>query len=167
VTGRKEPPSTRGTYFNAAVLALALLFGACSQSARMAPAEPGPLPAQAAAGKGGQARASIGYDQIGMASWYGGRHHGRRTASGTRFDMEALTAAHRSLPFGTVVLVENLANGRSIELRITDRGPYLEGRIIDLSLAAARRLGLEQQGVGLVGLTILSPTSPILLAFGP
>jgi peptidoglycan lytic transglycosylase len=87
---------------------------------------------------------------------------GRRTASGKRFDIQALTAAHRSLPFGAVVLVENLANVRAIELRITDRGPYAQGRIIGLSLAAARRLGLEQQGVGLVGLTAL----PSLIASG-
>jgi hypothetical protein len=89
---------------------------------------------------------------------------GRSTASGKRFDILAPTAAHRSLPFGAVVLVENLANGRTIELRIADRGPYVQGRIIGLWLAAAQRLGLEQQGVGLVGLTILSPAilSPAL-----
>lgn len=161
---KREPPSTRGTYLNAAVVTLALLSGGCSQNERMAAPAPTGLAAQAADGKGGRALAAVGYDQIGVASWYGGWHHGRRTASGTRFDMEALTAAHRSLPLGTLVLVENLANGRSIELRITDRGPYVEGRIIDLSLAAARRLGLEQRGVGLVGLTVLSPPAPTLLA---
>lgn len=149
----REPPSTRGTYLNAAVVTLALLSGACSQNERMAAptppaAAPAPtgLAAQAADGKGGRAMAAVGYDQIGVASWYGSWHHGRRTASGARFDKEALTAAHRSLPLGTLVLVENLDNGRSIELRITDRGPYVEGRIIDLSLAAARRLGLEERG---------------------
>jgi rare lipoprotein A len=91
---------------------------------------------------------------------------GRSTASGKRFDILAPTAAHHSLPFGAVLLVENLANGRTIELRITDRGPYVQGRIIGLWLAAAQRLGLEQQGVGLVGLTILSPALPSLIASG-
>src|ERR1700730_18994663 len=81
---------------------------------------------------------------------------GTSTASGKRFDILAPTAAHRSLPFGAVVLVENLANGRTIELRITDRGPYVQGGIIGLWLAAAQRLSLEQQGVGLVGVTNLS-----------
>jgi rare lipoprotein A len=90
-----------------------------------------------------------GYDEIGVASWYGGWHQGRPTASGARFDRAALTAAHRWLPLGTIVLVENLENGRSVALRITNRGPYKPGRVIDLSQAAARRLGLEQQGLGL------------------
>ena len=100
-----------------------------------------------------------GFDQVGLASWYGGRHDGRRTASGARFNLRVATAAHRSLALGTLVRVENLANGRRIELRITDRGPYLGGRIIDLSQAAADRLGLVRQGIGLVGLTVLAPAS--------
>lgn len=100
-----------------------------------------------------------------IASWYGGRHQGWRAPSGARFDTPETTAAHRYLPFGTVVLAENFANGRSVEVRITDRGPYVHGRIIDLSLAA-QRLGLEQQGVGLVGVTILSPASANLIASG-
>ncbi len=95
------------------------------------------------------------YDEVGIASWYGGRHHGRRTASGERFDAHSLTAAHRSLPFGAIVSVTNLASGRAVLVRITDRGPYLAGRIIDLSQAAARQLGLEQRGTGSVGLVVL------------
>ena len=78
----------------------------------------------------------------GIASWYGIGFHGRRTASGERFDMHALTAAHPTLPFGTRVLVENLGNGRSVVVRINDRGPHIAGRIIDLSHAAARAIGL-------------------------
>lgn len=166
----REPSSTSNAYLNAAVVVLALLFGACSENERMTASPPAaapeaPMPAQAADGKSGQASIPpLGYDQIGIASWYGGWHHGRRTASGARFDKEALTAAHRSLPLGTMVLVENVANGRRIALRITDRGPYVAGRIIDLSLGAARRLGLEEQGIGLVGITILPPLAPTLLA---
>lgn len=82
----------------------------------------------------------------GRASWYGRRFHGRRTASGERFDMNALTAAHRTLPFGTRVLVRNPRNGQEVEVRINDRGPHLRGRIIDLSHAAAKALGLLQAG---------------------
>jgi rare lipoprotein A len=78
----------------------------------------------------------------GIASWYGLGFHGRRTASGERFDMHALTAAHPSLPFGTRLLVENPANGRSVVVRVNDRGPHVRGRIIDLSHAAARAIGL-------------------------
>jgi rare lipoprotein A len=84
----------------------------------------------------------------GLASWYGEKFHGRRTASGERFDMNALTAAHPSLPFGTRVLVRNARNGREVEVRINDRGPHTGGRIIDISRAAAQAIGLVQAGVG-------------------
>jgi rare lipoprotein A len=83
----------------------------------------------------------------GIASWYGRRFHGRRTASGERFDMNSLTAAHRTLPFGTVVRVRSLDNGREVEVRINDRGPHVAGRIIDLSHAAAKALDLHEDGV--------------------
>ncbi len=148
--------STAGRYLNAAIVLLALLGGSCSESRRAAAQTPGDA-AQPGAKPGG-------YDQIGIASWYGARHQGRRTASGTRFDRRELTAAHGSLPLGTLVLVENLATGRRIALRITDRGPYVPGRIIDLSQAAAQRLGLEKQGLGLVGLTVLPRSLPLRVA---
>ena len=77
----------------------------------------------------------------GIASWYGKQFHGRKTASGEPFDMEALTAAHPKLPFGSWVRVRNLINGRSIDVRINDRGPFIKRRIIDLSRAAAHALG--------------------------
>ncbi|MBX3022181.1 MAG: septal ring lytic transglycosylase RlpA family protein [Bdellovibrionales bacterium] len=86
----------------------------------------------------------------GKASWYGGKFHQRKTASGERFNMAALTAAHRTLPFGTTVRVTNKANGRSVNVRINDRGPFHGGRVIDLSAAAARSIGMG--GVGLVSL---------------
>jgi rare lipoprotein A len=91
--------------------------------------------------------ASADYDRTGKASWYGKRYHGRTTASGARFDMFALTAAHRSLPFGTRVWVTNLSNQRSVVVTINDRGPYAGRRIIDLSRHAAEILGMVRKGV--------------------
>ncbi|MFF7707042.1 septal ring lytic transglycosylase RlpA family protein [Pseudomonas sp. NPDC007930] len=91
-----------------------------------------------------------GYDEQGMASYYGARHHGKRTASGERFDQNALTAAHRRLPFGSKVLVTNLANQRTVVVRINDRGPHTRGRLIDLSQAAAEQLGMVASGTARV-----------------
>ncbi len=85
--------------------------------------------------------------QTGLASYYGGRYHGRQTASGEIFDQDALTAAHRTLPFGTRVKVTNQRNGRSVTLRINDRGPFVKGRIIDVSRRAARDLDMVVAGV--------------------
>lgn len=93
--------------------------------------------------------------QTGPASWYGRMHHGRLTASGERFDMHALTAAHPTLPFGTRLRVVNLDNDRAVEVRINDRGPNVPGRIIDLSYAAARALGAIGPGIVPVRLTVL------------
>jgi rare lipoprotein A len=97
-----------------------------------------------------------GSRESGMASWYGKAFHGRRTASGERYDMNALTAAHPRLPFGTKVRVTCQRNGKSVVVRINDRGPYARGRIIDLSFAAARRLELVQRGEDAVKLEVLS-----------
>lgn len=88
----------------------------------------------------------------GLASYYGAGLHGRPTASGETFDQEQLTAAHRTLPFGTCVRVTFVATGRWVEVRINDRGPFVAGRIIDVSAAAARELGLITLGVGRVKL---------------
>lgn len=88
----------------------------------------------------------------GAASWYGDRFHGRRTASGERFDMYALTAAHPTLPFGTRIKVRRLDTGQEIEVRINDRGPHARGRIVDLSRAAAQALGVLQAGESSVAL---------------
>ncbi|WP_319783733.1 septal ring lytic transglycosylase RlpA family protein [Oceanisphaera sp. IT1-181] len=88
--------------------------------------------------------------QQGKASYYGTRHHGRKTASGERFNKNALTAAHRTLPFGSLVRVTNLNNHKSIVVRINDRGPYAKGRIIDLSEQAARELNMIRAGVAQV-----------------
>src|SRR4029450_9288296 len=94
----------------------------------------------------------------GLASYYAEPYHGRRTASGEVFDTyEAMTAAHRTVPFNTVVRVQNMANGKAVEVRINDRGPFIAGRIIDLSLRAARVIDMVRTGVVLVKLTIISP----------
>lgn len=90
---------------------------------------------------------SPSFTQEGLATWYGKAHHGRKTASGERFDMHAMTAAHRSLPFGSVVRVTNLGNGSTVKVRINDRGPFVRDRIIDLSAAAAAALGIKGEGV--------------------
>ena len=84
--------------------------------------------------------------QIGMASWYGPGYHGNMCASGEIYDMYKLTAAHRELPFGTYVRVTNLRNGKKVVVRINDRGPFKRGRIIDLSYAAAKKIGMVKDG---------------------
>ena len=89
---------------------------------------------------------NIGYREIGIASWYGKKFHGRKTAMGEKYDMYGLSAAHKALPLPTMVRVTNLDNGRSIEVRVNDRGPFHEDRVIDLSYAAARALGFETKG---------------------
>ncbi|MFC5500350.1 septal ring lytic transglycosylase RlpA family protein [Caenimonas terrae] len=91
--------------------------------------------------------------ETGIASWYGKQFHGRKTANGERFDMDALTAAHPKLPFGSWVRVRDLVSGRSVDVRINDRGPHIKQRVIDLSRAAARALGLG--GTHQVELTLL------------
>ena len=91
----------------------------------------------------------------GLASWYGGKFQGRLTANGERFDTNDLTAAHRTLPFDSEVLVTNTRTGRSVVVRINDRGPFVDGRVIDLSRAAASRIGIVSSGVGPVRLEVL------------
>jgi rare lipoprotein A len=93
----------------------------------------------------------------GLASWYGAKHHGKRTASGEIFDQNKFTAAHRTLPWGSIVKVTNLGNGKSVEVRINDRGPFTKGRVIDLSRAAARAVGMLESGVSPVRMELLSP----------
>lgn len=90
------------------------------------------------------------FAQCGGASWYGPGFHGKTAASGERFDQNAMTAAHKSLPFGTVVRVTDQRTGKSVQVKINDRGPFHRGRIIDLSKAAAAKLGIQQAGTGKV-----------------
>lgn len=95
------------------------------------------------------------FNEIGTASWYGRSHHGRKTASGERYDMHAMTAAHRTLPFKTKARVTNLDTGKSVEVVITDRGPFKRGRIIDLSSQAAKALEMHADGVAPVRVEVL------------
>lgn len=94
--------------------------------------------------------------QKGIASWYGREHHGRRTASGEVFNQHKLTAAHRTLPLGTTVRVTNLTNGKSVDVRINDRGPYIRRQLIDLSYAAARAIDIVKLGKALVEVRVTS-----------
>ncbi len=95
------------------------------------------------------------YYEVGIASWYGPGFHGNLTANGEVYDMYGISAAHKTLPFGTIVKVVDLETGRSVVVRINDRGPFIEGRIIDLSKGAAERLGIVQKGITKVGLRVL------------
>jgi len=97
--------------------------------------------------------------QVGTASWYGEYFQGRETASGEPYDMQALTAAHPSLPLGSFVRVTNLRNGKSVVVRINDRGPVVEGRIIDVSYNTARILGFESRGLQRVRLDLVRPAT--------
>ena len=104
--------------------------------------------------------------QIGTASWYGSYFHGKETASGEAFNMYDLTAAHPTLPLGTYVKVTNLRNGRAVVVRVNDRGPVVDGRIIDLSYEAARVLHLEHQGIQQVRLDLV-PQPPTVALLRP
>jgi rare lipoprotein A len=113
-------------------------------------------------------RVRIGWSQRGEASWYGMPFHGRRTANGERYDMYRMSAAHRDLPFGTVVEVHNVANGRRIQVRVNDRGPFVRDRILDLSYAAATELDMVRTGTAHIELRVVEvgqvplPTSAVL-----
>lgn len=145
-------------------LATALVLGACATSDGP---EPGPDTTASGTGKvkigkpyrvGGRwyhPEHDPDYDKVGVASWYGRQFHGRQTANGERFNMNALTAAHPTLPMPSLVRVTNLENGRSIKLRINDRGPFAKGRIIDVSRRAAQLLGFEKQGVARVRVQVI------------
>lgn len=140
-----------------------LLFAACLLLSGCTPALT-PV-AQQVAQQQTAARAQIAQaPSEGFASWYGPGFAGRRTASGEVFDPTQLTAAHRTLPFGTQLRVTNLANGRSVVVRINDRGPFKPGRIIDLSRAAAEQLGMIGSGTAQVRLELLTGGQSTLLA---
>lgn len=128
------------------VVVAALLIAGCAKKKR--------VPSVPAAPAAGAAMPRVGDEEAGMASWYGHPYHGRRASNGEIYDMEKLTAAHRTLPFGTVVLVRNLDNDRTVTVRISDRGPFVEGRIIDLSRAAAREIQMIGPGTARVRLRV-------------
>ncbi len=98
---------------------------------------------------------SVGWKQDGIASWYGPNFHGGTTSNGERYNMYAMTAAHKTLPMNTMVKVTNKRNGRSVVVRINDRGPFVQRRIVDLSYAAARKLGIDKTGTAPVRLEVL------------
>lgn len=98
--------------------------------------------------------------QKGLASWYGPDFHGKLTSNSEIYNMHAMTAAHKTLPFGTYVKVTNLNSGKSVVVRINDRGPFVKGRIIDLSFAAARKLGMSSSGIAPVKIKVLKKFSP-------
>jgi len=130
------------------VLVVSILSTLASACASRSPARPGV-----------QVPPAPGWTEQGVASWYGGRDgfEGKPTASGEIYDSSLLTAAHRELPLGSIVDVTNLDNGSTVRVRINDRGPFIAGRVIDLSRAAAREIGLLGPGVGPVRLTVVTP----------
>jgi rare lipoprotein A len=129
------------------VLCGALLLAAgCAHRSRVAIPPPRTAPA-----------ARVGATETGVASWYGPPYHGRMAASGEIYDMEQRTAAHRTLPFETWVRVTNLSNQKQVDVRIVDRGPFVDGRIIDLSLAAARDIDMVRSGTARVRLKVIAP----------
>lgn len=166
--------------------ALLLLFAACTSAPpRPAPPLPPPPPQEPASipdavpsveprSKSGNPpfyevygkryfvlKSSAGYHERGVASWYGSDFHGGRTANGDKYDMYAMTAAHKTLPLPCHVRVTNLGNGRSIVVRVNDRGPFVANRIIDLSYAAATKLGIVRQGTALVEVQTVSAQAAV------
>ncbi len=113
-----------------------------------------PLSTACAGGPSPATSPDMGWSETGIASWYGPGFHGRQTANGETYDMEAMTAAHKELPFNTWVRVESLDSGRTVEVRINDRGPFVGGRIIDLSRAAARQIDMLGSGTARVRVVV-------------
>jgi len=143
------------------VATVALLLAACSSAPdRLTAVKRNVSTPYGMKGTGYVPQEEQAYDFVGVASWYGNPYHGRRTASGEIFDMASATAAHRTLPFGTQVKVTNLENGRSIVLRINDRGPFVRHRIIDVSKGAAEALGFVQQGTARVRVQLVRLAAP-------
>ncbi|WP_456432336.1 septal ring lytic transglycosylase RlpA family protein [Thermosulfuriphilus sp.] len=155
------------------LLLLAFLLAGCAPRLTYIPSPPGPKPpaTQRPYTVGGKTYyplpSSRGFVEVGLASWYGPGFHGRRTANGERYNMYEFTAAHKTLPMNTYVLVTNLENGRQTVVRINDRGPFVKGRIIDLSYAAARALGMHRKGLARVRLVALGEGHEIKTARGP
>ncbi len=140
-----------------ALMTAALIAPGCAKKKKVAAIPPAPAPTTARTPSSSvPAAETVGATETGVASWYGYPYHGRRAANGEIYDMEKLTAAHRTLAFETWVEVENLDNGKNVTVRITDRGPFVDGRIIDLSKAAARSIDMIGPGLANVRLKIVS-----------
>src|SRR5579872_2642413 len=133
------------------LLLAAVLLAGCAHRHRVSRKVPAPPPAGAAPA----AAPKVGAAETGIASWYGHPYHGRQAADGEIYDMETLVAAHRTLPFQTWVRVVNLQNDKSVEVRIIDRGPFIDGRIIDLSHAAANAIGMIVSGTAQVRVEVI------------
>lgn len=169
--GTKWKPSplvARQTAFSraiaiAALSALAIFGVACGRKHRIAAQTPSSPRPQSAAAKRKPAPMAVpvGYTEEGVASWYGIPYHGRAAADGEIYDMETLVAAHRLMPFNTWLQVTNLANGKSVNVRVIDRGPFVDGRILDLSKAAARQIDLLGPGIGRVRIQVISAPADI------
>lgn len=145
----------------ACVILFCVVLAGCGRKHRRAQVPGVPQPARAAARKPKPSPLPVGYREEGIASWYGIPYHGRRAADGEIYNMETLVAAHRLMPFNTWLKVTNLSNGKSVNVRVIDRGPFVGGRIIDLSKAAAREIGLLGPGVGKVRLEVISAPADI------
>jgi len=144
IAGASRDPRPRAALLAAAVLlASAALGSGCAGGPRPATAPRAP-------------QVRLGHTETGFASWYGPDYHGNTTASGERYNMFDLTAAHQTLPFGTKVRVENLENRREVVVRINDRGPFKKRRIIDLSYRAARELGMSRNGTTKVRVEVVA-----------
>ncbi len=148
----------------AAIIAAIMVLHGCTAKHPAGPAETGKRRGtQKAYTIGGKTYYPIpsahGFRQTGYASWYGPGFHGRQTANGERYNMHSMTAAHRILPMNTWVKVKNLDNGREVVVRINDRGPFVKNRIIDLSYAAAKKLGIVGPGTARVELVALSQSN--------
>lgn len=144
------------------LIALAVLSG-CGKKKTTLP----PVPPARRATRPPAVPAPVGQVERGVASWYGHPYHGRRAANGEVYDMEAMVAAHRTMPFQTWVRVRNITNGKTVDVRIIDRGPFVNNRIIDLSHAAAKEIELIGPGVAQVELTVLSaPATTVPAQFG-
>jgi rare lipoprotein A len=152
-----------------ALIAAALVTAGCSAPKR----DPGTSASRQSGSRGGPGNppfyevfgkryyvlaAADNYEEVGVASWYGPKFHGKPTSSGVRYDMYAMTAAHKSLPLPTRVRVTHLGNGKSVEVTVNDRGPFVHNRIIDLSYAAAEKLGMIRDGTAMVRVEALEET---------
>ena len=144
------PPAEPAPHAAAAPAAPAAQHAAAAPAAKKAAR-------QSAAKKADKTEQTTKFSQTGKASWYGPGFHGKKTANGERFDMNTLTAAHRTLPISSRVRVTNLANGKSVVVRINDRGPYHGNRVMDLSKAAAQELGFIRTGTAQVKIEPLAP----------
>lgn len=164
-TSRPRTPAAVGgglpfVFRTLVALAGGVALSGCSLVARPSPPPAGPAAVAPDRLPAGDRPVPVGWTEEGVASWYGTPFHGRLTASGERYDMDGPTAAHPALPFGTVVEVHNLDNGRRSRLRINDRGPFVGGRIIDVSRHGARELGMLGPGTARVRLRVVESHDP-------